>query len=382
MELWGFEGRNEMVGEGFGMLEIKDPILIKQGDGPATRPSFEGGTVTLKGVYDAQPDDAKKVIQDLIEQGKIQKGKADAEVTWDDMWKDGNGAEVKSERTVKVSVKDDGSFVFLSDSAGIEKSPSDAKPSDKKPEAGPGETPPPGSITMTPDGKGGYVVSQNGQTPPTLRQTIQNGTGIMSDTFGFLTAANATKIAGQTLFGMNNGPVGLGYNGPGGNTSVGISPYGQFANINSAGGGYGVPLMGPAYGAPFMNPAYGSPGLIGNAGFGSGNMLINSSFGFGMGNVNIDDKRKLLQAYLDELISAIMQGNPEMILEALGVLNLMAKTTLIHASLLMTQVLQKYDADARAITDRIGALAGDKSGGDVQAKLMAANAEQGCRSGN
>ncbi len=117
----------------------------------------------------------------------------------------------------------------------------------------------------------------------------------------------------------------------------------------------------------------------GGIGFGVGSAGFDGDFSgtglmIGMNAMENRAKGRKLDAMVNMLLAAILQGNVDMIESAMTIMNLKSKTTLIGAAAQTIRAMQLYDRNMKGISDQIGELAGKKQE-DAGARLAGLNAE-------
>lgn len=373
MDFWGFETREGMPGNRFGMLSAQQvPLYWRGAQGSqqfhvipnstsSASPNTPSGQVMVPVELDGRvtPSDPRAVQEAVvaaISAGQINVGQeTDITVFWGERLAE-NGAS----NTIQMKFKKDpqtgrwaadGVPELLAE-ASPPTTPASATPA----EGGGGNTttnpPPPG--TPPP----GTPPPANPPPPPTPT-LVTTGGGVspfaaLNQTSGEIWTTIANNATGaRTVQGIMTAPPGspfaYNYSAPGLSGSFATSPYGTFGSVGVGGPG-----------------GYGGYAEVGD--FSGNNFYINQQ------NYENRAKARHLDFLTQILLAAICQGNVDMIESAITVINLKAKTTLIETAKHVIEAMRQYDKEMKTISDQMAALAGRRPE-DGGASLQHLNAE-------
>lgn len=416
MEFWGFESRQELPGQGFGLFTTVPTKVHYQAEGTTSGKDVEGVLVTADGKIDGDETAIKEKSPDDLS-GKITATWIE-EITGDkdegaDEDLDGDG--VKAEKKENVKLKREQKIVFekakkdekketkeeaenrLSlgkEIDGLRLSASDGKAykynADTKSFEELHEQNING-VTVFDDGKGTFWKKEKGKTPEKIDRdkviALRDQAVSAEPSAPLKTQSNQDPAwyenggtAHRVVQGLNAGTAVMGAGGaalsaPGLVTASVIGsafapPLTTLYGLNAGKVMTQSLLGGPSYYGGYYGSGYG-PNFLDL----SGNSLM-LQFPGG----DSESKGRAIDFMLNELVSAIMSGNIDAIKTALTLCSLKAKTTLIKASLHMIAAMQQYDQKTKDVTQNIANLADPtktdvKSGYDYQRKLAEFNGQ-------
>ena len=362
MDFWGFEGRQGMPGDGFGLFNVRFTIRGTNKDIAFGSGATMDGDVSQEGI-----DKITKRVEEAIKNEELVGEDGFVRVEWEEEVTvaqleklkkqgmkttagDGTVEMVKEPKkgqkgTVKITVRvkvaepvaaeEDEAAAVEADRSGdattgeggatvqaqaVENPPEETSPPDKTP---PAETPPDKAPEAKPE-------------KPGLLFNVNLGWGQASST--------------QTSLGVG------GYGSPYPEAMLSSSSY-NFGSIGVSNFGEG---LGIGSGPGFID--------FSNTGF-----MIRQQYG--------DTKRKAreLDIMIDRLLAAINQGNFDAIESALTLINLKSKTTALGAAKEMITGMQHYDKQTKDAQDRITGLINNQGMKDIDknAELSRINSEMG-----
>ncbi|GEM_PF-3747913 len=322
MECWGFESRETLPGEGFGLLIGPPPqtpagnisVTLRPVENSSTNPPTGPTTIDVPITPDGSKTDADiaaiTTAAEAMDAARLAPGRYNA--TWTE-----NGRELHAPIVVPA----------------------------RTPHTASGNTqpPPPANTTTEPP-----------SPPPDAQaaRTSAEAARITAEAARIGAYSQVGGIIGQTLVGLQNASA---------NQTLAAHSYGGFGGVGGFGGyggfgdgiGFGTPAPFGGIGGGFGG--YGSSGYGG--GYGVGIDLSNNGFMIGQNSLDARAQKRAYDRVINQLLAAIKMGNIDMIRSALTFVTLKSKTTLIEASLHMVKAMQYYDTQTQQVVDQMGQLA-------------------------
>jgi hypothetical protein len=346
MDFWGFESRQGMPGDGFGLFENQPVTIIKGNKKVEVEvPITDDGRVSeterqavekaarangIEGEFDADWLEVWDVEDKTKAEGQSVSFPAENSEAGGDQPQAGEGSQADSGGGENAENKP--ATVNTASTPAGEDTTNENSSEENKPATV--------NTASTPAGGAG--------NPTPQPNDIQQWTQTMNQVAGFIGSVGNVGVASQyagLAFGGGYGAANFSYSDP-------------FNSFNGGVAGYGDPIGFGGYGGY-------------DVGISGGFDLSGTSF-YAMGDCyEMKRKARQIEMMINQLWAMICQGNVDAIEGALILMNLKSKTTLIDAAKQMILAMREYEKQMNGLTDEISKIAGKpQTDGGAQLQLF------------